>query len=144
MPTTTPSKTGTLTVVKATPSIAIPRVSIAYGTTPTKLTASHRIRGRRSAERCGGHQGRFRLLADGHVHRLVVAAVVQRKPFDPDITTGGHTITATVAPDANYATVTKTGTLAVTKATQTIKSGRRQPSVHDETSPLGGNGSGGR
>ena len=74
---------GTLIIVKATPTVTIPPVSITYGTTPTKLTFSIGYAGAAAPSGAVTIKVDSGSSLDGHVYRLVVAAVVQRRIVRP-------------------------------------------------------------
>jgi hypothetical protein len=100
------------TAIKATPSMTIPPVSIHYGATPTKLTVSVAYAGALAPSRAV-------TIKVGSGASLTAKCTGTASPRTCSVSyatgalaTGGHTITATIASDANYDTASKTGSLA--------------------------------
>jgi sugar lactone lactonase YvrE len=114
------SNTGTLTVNAVTPTVSVPTVSTTYGATTTVLSASIAYTaptaptGAVSFKVDGG--ATVPATCSGTTSPLSCSASYATGA----LTTGGHTITVSIAADAIYASASNTGSLTITAVTPTV------------------------
>jgi sugar lactone lactonase YvrE len=115
------SNTGTLTVTAVTPVISVATVSTTYGAPPTTLSASIAYTGPTVPT------GAVSFKVDGGA---AVAATCSGTSSPRScsasysiaaLTTGGHTVTVSIAADANYVSATNTGSLTITPVTPAVQ-----------------------
>ena len=114
------SNTGTLTINQATPVVTVTPASNTYGATPTTLTAPVAYTGPTAPS------GAVTIQVDAGT-TLTASCSGASSPLSctvsyatGSLTGGGHTITASLASDTNYAAASNTGTLTINQATPVV------------------------